>query len=267
MAIPRLWACEYDVGMPDAAPQSRCYACGYDLRGNTSGTCPECGRTSPLAIAIADPEQFHFARAMLERDGLLLSSIDPGGSMGTMAIVDIGGFKTGWLWIDQKHADHVGELLDEHGITTNINSRPIVDRNEPYCPTCNEKLDIFGREQCRTCGTLFQWVDVGDREFERCDTCNYDLTGLSERRCPECGTPFDEEPEPGTPEPQSAKQPNDHLMLGPRTIFWLCLLPVLLVFAMLISDWTIERDSRLRFIGVGIALAVIAGVLSLARKK
>lgn len=26
----------------------RCLACGYDLTGNESGTCPECGRSIPL---------------------------------------------------------------------------------------------------------------------------------------------------------------------------------------------------------------------------
>src|SRR5262249_43164035 len=25
----------------------RCLSCGYDLSGNTSGMCPECGRTTP----------------------------------------------------------------------------------------------------------------------------------------------------------------------------------------------------------------------------
>jgi hypothetical protein len=180
---------EYDMCMPDAAPQSPCYACGYDLQGNTSGVCPECGGTAPLAIAIPDSRQFHFARAMLERDGLLLSSIEPGGSMGTMAIVEFGGFKMGWLWIDQKDADHVGELLDEHGITTNINSRPIVDRSEPNCPKCNAKLDIFGREQCSACGTNFQWVDIEVPEVDprqECVKCGYDLRGLTSDRCPEC---------------------------------------------------------------------------------
>ncbi len=30
----------------------RCAMCGYDLTGNTSGTCPECGATTPARAAI-----------------------------------------------------------------------------------------------------------------------------------------------------------------------------------------------------------------------
>jgi hypothetical protein len=30
-----------------AAPRSHCVNCGYDLAGNTSGVCPECGTSVP----------------------------------------------------------------------------------------------------------------------------------------------------------------------------------------------------------------------------
>ena len=39
----RHWAREHIKLMP-----GRCRGCGYDLTGNTSGECPECGRLAPL---------------------------------------------------------------------------------------------------------------------------------------------------------------------------------------------------------------------------
>jgi len=32
---------------PMTDPPGHCTACGYDLTGNTSGVCPECGKTVP----------------------------------------------------------------------------------------------------------------------------------------------------------------------------------------------------------------------------
>jgi hypothetical protein len=37
-----VWAWRRDRGLPEG----RCQNCGYDLTGNTSGTCPECGEAA-----------------------------------------------------------------------------------------------------------------------------------------------------------------------------------------------------------------------------
>lgn len=42
-----LWRREYPAG--------HCPACGYDLTGNVSGLCPECGRPAPAPPAPAPP--------------------------------------------------------------------------------------------------------------------------------------------------------------------------------------------------------------------
>lgn len=175
--------------MPEAAQFGRCYACGYDLRGNTSGTCPECGRSAPVLITIHDREGFHYAKAALEQENLVVRAIQPGGVMGAVAIEY--GSGTGWLWVDQNDLERAEELLDEMGITAHINTqRPIVDRSEPFCPKCNAELDVFGRTRCSKCATDFDWVEIetpsDNPKHSACPSCGYDLTGLKSERCPEC---------------------------------------------------------------------------------
>src|SRR5262249_44817741 len=41
--LPSLWI----RWMAAAGPPSRCAICGYDLAGNTTGICPECGAETP----------------------------------------------------------------------------------------------------------------------------------------------------------------------------------------------------------------------------
>lgn len=177
--------------MPEAAQHGRCYACGYDLRGNTSGTCPECGRSAPVIIAIHDREEFHYAKAALEQENLIVRAQQPGGVFGAIAIEY--GSGTGWLWVDQNDLERAEELLDELGITAHINThRPIVDRSEPNCPKCNAELDLYGRPQCSKCGTHFDWVEIEapaiDPTHLLCRECGYELTGLTSDRCPECSS-------------------------------------------------------------------------------
>jgi predicted Zn-ribbon and HTH transcriptional regulator len=181
-----------DLNMSKDASQRPCYACGYDLQGNTTGRCPECGRSAPVMVGIEDPADFHHARAALEVEGLVIRAIQPGGSLGTLGIT-YGGPRTGWLCIDQNSLERVEEILDELGITANINtSRPIVDRSEPNCPKCNAELDLYGRAQCPECGTLFDWVEIDVPQIDPthlfCRECGYELTGLTGERCPECNS-------------------------------------------------------------------------------
>jgi MFS family permease len=50
---------EYMGRLTEMARTGKCAACGYDLTGNTSGRCPECGERLPLARAI-DPARPKF---------------------------------------------------------------------------------------------------------------------------------------------------------------------------------------------------------------
>jgi hypothetical protein len=40
------------LAMGSASPAGPCPGCGYDMRGNESGVCPECGTTSPSATTL-----------------------------------------------------------------------------------------------------------------------------------------------------------------------------------------------------------------------
>ena len=56
-AIPTAWLWHRDRRLISCSPDHRlCLRCGYDLTGNTSGVCPECGdKACPLAV-LADSE-------------------------------------------------------------------------------------------------------------------------------------------------------------------------------------------------------------------
>jgi len=44
LAILMIRACHHNEEHTDRLKSFRCLNCGYPLTGNTSGTCPECGR-------------------------------------------------------------------------------------------------------------------------------------------------------------------------------------------------------------------------------
>ncbi len=146
-----------------------CLRCGYDLRGNTSGKCPECGLGATVVVGVHDSLQFHRARAALERDQLLLRAIAPG--VGDAGYVYAFGspITTGWLWVDATQLDRVEACLDEAGVASWIGNLPIVDRSEPTCPKCNFPLDPQGPDTCPECGSPFQWVDDVDLQVTNDD--------------------------------------------------------------------------------------------------
>jgi hypothetical protein len=49
-AIPSLWLAERRYGRYQRVPKGCCEKCRYDLTGNLSGICPECGSSIPDAI-------------------------------------------------------------------------------------------------------------------------------------------------------------------------------------------------------------------------
>ena len=49
-AIPTAWLWHRDRRLISSSPDHRlCLRCGYDLNGNTSGVCPECGEKTAMA--------------------------------------------------------------------------------------------------------------------------------------------------------------------------------------------------------------------------
>lgn len=177
--------------MVDLQPKGRCVNCRYDLRGITSKVCPECGtRTDSVAVRIMDSLQYHRARAALSHHGLLRGSIDPGGTLGSAAVAE-GFHVAGWVWVDPDRLEEVEACLDSAGVFWQVRPVPIVDRSDPTCPSCGEKLNIDGPEECENCGDVFQWVDVANEPLDptglTCDNCGYELTGNASGLCPECG--------------------------------------------------------------------------------
>ncbi|MHC5023806.1 MAG: hypothetical protein ACYTGG_07830 [Planctomycetota bacterium] len=177
---------------PDVHPRGHCYRCGYDLRGIKSDACPECGMPATVPIEIPDAQQFHLARAALERDGLLVRFTNPGGSIGTIGILAGGNLATpGYLYVDSRHAEAIEKCLGEAGVPWVFGALPIVDRAEPRCPTCGGELDPAGPEVCRTCGAAFQWVEIEGEpailDGDICAHCGYELRTRSGGTCPECG--------------------------------------------------------------------------------
>jgi hypothetical protein len=176
--------------MVDLQPKGRCVKCQYDLRGITSKCCPECGtRTDSVAVRIMDSLQYHRARAALDHHGLLLGSMDPGGSLGSAAIAE-GIHIAGWVWVDPDRIEEVEACLDSAGVFWQVRPVPIVDRSDPTCPSCLAKLNGDGPEECPNCGDAFQWVDIEEPPVDPtamlCRQCGYELTGNLSGRCPEC---------------------------------------------------------------------------------
>lgn len=142
-------------------------------------------------ITMADTEQFHRARAALERDGLLVQFENPGGSLGTVGLLyGLGMSPTGRLWVMDDQMERVTQCLVEAGLPAPLDARPIIDRSDPTCLDCGTPLDPDGPDVCPECGAAFSWVDIEQMEFDRtgrsCRTCGYDLTGTVGKHCPEC---------------------------------------------------------------------------------
>jgi len=51
------WEIDRRFPVRGSPPRPRCGKCGYDLTGNTSGTCPECGTPSKHVQGTADERQ------------------------------------------------------------------------------------------------------------------------------------------------------------------------------------------------------------------
>ncbi len=47
IVLPSLWFLRRWINRPEPAPGVFCKVCGYNLRGNVSGRCPECGTPVP----------------------------------------------------------------------------------------------------------------------------------------------------------------------------------------------------------------------------
>lgn len=166
----------------------RCHVCGYDLRGTEAAVCPECGTARVWRrLVFHDPREFAAAAHALHTAGVRSANFDPKGGFLGMGSVLGGAATAGEIWIGTTDALRAVVTLEQAGVHVPM---PIVDRSEPSCPRCGERLDPDGPEHCPSCGALFHWIEIEEPEIDTtelvCRTCGYDLTGNTARRCPEC---------------------------------------------------------------------------------
>lgn len=147
-----------------------------------------------MAIRVFDSVQYHNARATLERDGLLVRFLQPGGGLGSTNNLYGLTSQPGWLWVDATQLERAEQCLDEAGIAWSFEARPIVDRSEPKCPNCDAVLDPQGPEHCPQCATHFEWVQIEEPQLPltnlHCVNCGYELTGHVSEFCTECNAPL-----------------------------------------------------------------------------
>ncbi len=169
-----------------------CHVCGYDLRGADTAACPECG--TPRArrrLVFHDARDFAAAAHVLHTAGIQSANFDPKRGFFGLESVLGGAATAGEIWIGTTDAQRAVATLEQAGVHVPV---PIVDRSEPSCPQCGERLDPDGPEHCGQCGGLFHWIEIDEPEIDTtelaCRTCGYDLTGNTARRCPECNAPI-----------------------------------------------------------------------------
>ncbi|MCH8342618.1 MAG: hypothetical protein IH983_01375 [Planctomycetes bacterium] len=171
-----------------AAPQ-RCPTCGYDLRGSASPVCPECGTPRTWRrLRFFDRAQFLEVLKILSDAGVAHRGFDGGSGQALLGQIYMGTSVAREIWIGEPDAERAIKALESEGIAFPL---PIVDRAEPACPSCSTPLDPKGSASCPACGTIFQWVQIGEPSIDptqlHCYECGYDLTGNTSDRCPECG--------------------------------------------------------------------------------
>ncbi len=170
----------------------KCHVCGHDLRGSDTAACPECGTPRPWRrLVFSNASDFASAAQALQAAGIETSKFAPKSSPHGLGSW-LGGMPTaGEIWIGATDTHRAVATLEKAGVHVPL---PIVDRSDPACPQCGERLDPDGPEHCGQCGGLFHWIEIDEPEIDTtelaCRNCGYDLTGNTARRCPECNAPI-----------------------------------------------------------------------------
>lgn len=175
---------------PVTSTRRPCWACGYDMRGTTTGRCPECGESGITPLVFLDPQEFVVARVALERDKVVKFVQEPGGSLGPWGQLHNFGTTASVLWVSVSELTRIDKLLLEAGVMSSIGALPIIDRSEPACSRCGQHLDPHGPAICMACGLKFEWVEIGSQVADTINVlcaCGCDLTDARDGHCPDCG--------------------------------------------------------------------------------
>lgn len=169
-----------------------CLQCGIELLGSDSDVCPKCGAPkSWKKIAYFNWDDFNLAANKLEEAGILIIKSDAGLGIGGYIQVVTGHTSLSEIWISKPDIERGLEILEASGLSI---SPPLVDRQEPICPVCEEQLDLEGPTICKSCNAPFCWIDFDEPEVDttglKCKKCGYDLTGNTTRVCSECNYPI-----------------------------------------------------------------------------
>ncbi|MGH7292969.1 MAG: hypothetical protein ACREJT_17240, partial [Myxococcota bacterium] len=141
-------------------------------------------------MVFVDPKEFVVARVALEKDKLVKFVQEPGGMLGPWGQLHSLGTSASVLWVSVSELARVDKLLQEAGVVSSIGALPIIDRSEPNCSKCGNRLDPQGPATCMVCGLKFEWVEInpqiGDTTGRLC-RCGCDLTDVRANHCPGCG--------------------------------------------------------------------------------
>ncbi len=263
-----------------AAPQ-RCSTCSYDLRGSASPVCPECGTPKTWRrLRFFDRAQLLEVLKILTDAGVAHRGSDGEAGQAVLGQIFMGASAAMEIWIGEPDAERAIEALESEGIAFPL---PIVDRAEPACSSCSTPLDPKGPASCPYCGTIFQWVQIGEPSIDpnqlHCYECGYDLTGNASDRCPECGAlvPKDldglvaaatgDEPAPGTPEEPAATSPTRSVL---RLLITLSLIAGTGSVVMIMIGWPTSPTSMmphpylLLLMIVVLFLMIVVGAIGIA---
>src|SRR5262245_12544274 len=159
----------------------RCRQCGYDTRGLESHACPECGAAIEAELArFTDRDSFNDAMELLHEAGVITyvdqrmptHDIVTGAQIGPVGKeTELGGqvnpFWSGLIIVKRADLDRAKSIIQD--VLADA-PRPIVDRAEPQCPSCDSQLDPFGRSECPACGLKFDWVEIEEAPIDRSAT-------------------------------------------------------------------------------------------------
>ena len=138
-------------------PQGKCPACGYDLRGSVSPVCPECGTAKEWRqLSFFENREFQRAKLILEEARIPVRAFDAGLGQAGLNSLYGGGMSVHEIGVPQIHLQRARAVLEANGILV---PAPFVDREEPFCPACGERMDPDGPEDCPHCDAAFCWSD------------------------------------------------------------------------------------------------------------
>lgn len=135
-----------------------CLRCGYDLRGNTSKICPECGYYAHWkGFWFLDWSRCTQAMNLLRDTGIPAHVTGQGQNLLTILTGHGQSTQRFLVRVPAEYESTVQSLLDELAIQP---TRPLVDVTEPNCPHCDAGLEASVKDTCPACDGMFEWIDI-----------------------------------------------------------------------------------------------------------